>query len=235
MLGCERVESVPRPNNAAVSSSVMNESLIYSHRDDCTLSARLASGDRQALELLLDRNRDRLKRMLLVRLTPDLAARMDASDIIQEAFLQAAINADNYEHHPDRSFYLWIRKIAENKLLEAHRRHVGAAKRDLHRERHLHDSPGSISSASLAGLFLASSGSGPLSKVMRAEARQMIQRALSEMGDVDREVLVLRHFEQLSLSEVGDVLELSKSGAAKRYRAAVERLRSVIEQFPGFL
>ena len=221
--------------DAGLNIPTMNRSLLHDQDDEEALSARFASGDRQALETLLGRNRDRLKKMVLIRLTPDLAARIDGSDIIQEAFLQAAIHADNYEHDPERPFYLWIRKIAENKLLEAHRRHVGAAKRGVHRERNLHDRRATISSASLAGFFVASSGSGPLSKAMRAEVKQMIQQALDEMDDIDREVLVLRHFEQLSLSEIGDVLELSKSGAAKRYRIAVERLRMVVEKFPGLL
>ena len=221
-------------HDAGPPTATMNQ-LADQRDDDSALSRRLASGDREALESLLRNNRERLKKMVMLRLSPDLAARVDGSDIIQEAFLQAALHCEGYDHDPERPFYLWIRKITENKLLEAHRRHVGAAKRGVYRETGFPDSRASVDSQSLAGLFVDSSGSGPLSRVMRAELRGMIQEALEEMDPVDREVLVLRHFEQLSLSEIGAVLNVSKSGAAKRYRVAVERLRGVVERIPGLL
>lgn len=203
--------------------------------DDEMLSSRFASGDHDALNVLLSRSRGRLKRMVLVRMPPQLQARVDASDIIQEAFLQAARSAGDYVHAPNRTFYAWIRKITKNKLLEAARAHLTTEKRRVFRETAIPHSVASISSESLAGFFVDSSASGPLSKVMRRELQQLIQEELESMRDADREVLVLRHFEQMSLSEIGETLEISKSGAAKRYRIAVERLRVVIERFPGLL
>ena len=195
---------------------------------DENLSQRLAQGDRDALSLLLSRNRDRLKRMVMLRMSPALLKRMDGSDVIQEAFLQASVHAETYQHDEERPFYLWIRKIVENKLLEMQRHHL-RAKRDMQREVGQPTGRAQVSADSLAGFLIESSGSGPLSKVMRLELRAAVQEAIEAMDPVDREVLVLRHFEQLSLSEIADVLGISKSGAAKRHRVAVKRIHNVME------
>ena len=198
--------------------------------DDETLSFMAASGDRDALDVLLSRNRNRLKTMVVLRMPPQLHHRVDGSDVIQEAYLQAARNVAGYVHDPNRPFYFWIRKIVENKLSEVTRTHLCAEKRSISRE----SSP-SVSSASLAGFFVDSSRSGPLNKIMLRELQQLIREELESMQEADREVLTLRHYEQLSLSEIAEILGLSKSGVAKRYRQAIKRLRSVIERFPGLL
>ena len=206
-----------------------------SHERQLELSSRLSGGDRAALEQLLASNRDRLKRMVALRLAPELGRRVDESDIVQEAFLQAALNVDNYRHDPERPFYLWIRKITENKLIEAHRKHVKAGKRGLHREKSIDEPRVDVSSAVLANVLVDSSVSGPITKVIRSEAQQLLRNQLDELEEVDREVLVMRHFEELSLSEIGAELGMTKAGAAKRYRKAVERLRVVLDQYPGLL
>ena len=203
--------------------------------DDETLSFRVAAGDRDALNLLLSRNRTRRKRMVMLRMPTQLQARVDASDVIQESFLQAVRGAATYVHDPDRPFYAWIRKVTENKLAEIARMHLAVEKRDVNREIFPAELNPGISSAFIAGFFVDSSHSGPLSKVMRRELQHLIQEELESMQESDREVLVLRHFEEMSLSEIATVLKISKSGAAKRYRTAIQRFRVVFEQFPGLL
>ncbi|MEZ6121458.1 MAG: sigma-70 family RNA polymerase sigma factor [Pirellulaceae bacterium] len=198
------------------------------------LSRSVAAGDCQSLDLLLSLYRERLKKMVVLRLSPELSRRLDGSDIIQEAFLQAAMNIDGYVHDPERPFYLWIRKITENKLLEAHRRHIVASKRGVYRELNPRDSRAMVSSASFASFFI-DNGSGPADRAMSAELQEIVQAELEAMDEIDREVLVMRHFEQLSLPQIATVLGLSKSGAAKRYRRAVESLREVFATVPGVL
>ncbi|MCA9071139.1 MAG: sigma-70 family RNA polymerase sigma factor [Planctomycetaceae bacterium] len=201
-----------------------------------SLSQRVANGDTDALQSLFRGCRARLKQMIQLRISQQLQRRVDASDIVQEALLQAAVNIDDYKYDPDRPFYLWIRKIAENKLIEAHRRHFLAAKRDARKELAIPpEQPLSVNSNSLAKQLLIGGGSSPASKAIKAEARQMIHEGLDELEPVDREVLVLHHFEQLSMSEIGLVLGISKSGASKRYLKALDRFREILEKVPGLL
>lgn len=203
---------------------------------EAALAQRVSEGDAEALQSLLQRCRARLKQMVQLRISQQLERRVDASDIVQEALLQAAMNVGDYQYDPTRPFYLWIRRIAEHKLIEAHRRHFVAAKRDVRKEVDaLPNEPLSVNSHSLAKHLIISSGSSPPSKAMKAEAREMIQNGLDALEPVEQEVLVLHHFEQLSMSEIGQVLGISKSAASKRYLKALDRFRDVIQKVPGLL
>jgi len=176
---------------------------------------------------LLGEYRPRLRRMVQARLDPRLRGRLDASDVLQEAFVEVTERLDDYRASPKLPFFLWVRFLTGQKLLELHRRHLGAAKRDVRRE-----APGEApfpeaSSISLVGL-LRSQGTSPSSAAMRAETAEHLRRALDRMNRVDREVLVLRHFEQLTNDETALVVGLSKSGASLRYLRAAKRLKEAL-------
>ncbi len=185
------------------------------------------AGDSQAISQLLSLHRQRLKSMVRLRLSPQLQSRVDESDILQEAFIDAARKLKDYAANPQLPFYLWLRNLAGLKLLEAHRRHTGTDKRDATREISIHGGCPEASSVLLAG-HLCAGISSPSQQAMKNELRIEIHQALETMDAVDREVLVLRHFEQLSTAETAQVLGLSKSAAGSRYLRALDRLRDFL-------
>lgn len=177
---------------------------------------------------LFDRVKPRLERMIVVRLDPRVRRRVDASDVLQETFLEASRRLHEYRTEGPLSFYLWVRQHAAQKLAEFHRRHLGASRRDAGRE----VTPGSVpaaSSASLAGCFV-DPGRSPSQAAAQAEVLERVQRALEGMEALDREVLALRYFEELSNEDTAAVLGISPSGAKKRHLRALQRLRAELPE-----
>jgi RNA polymerase sigma-70 factor, ECF subfamily len=193
-----------------------------------------AAGEEGALRELFSRHRDRLKRMVHLRLSRRLAGRVDDSDVLQEAYLDAARRLDEYVRQPALPFFLWLRHLTALKLAEVHRRHLGTQLRDADREVTLHRGGLPLAdSVSLAAQLLATLTT-PSQAVIKAETRLLVQEALNSMDPIDREVLALKHFEQLSTAEIAEVLGLSKAGAGSRYLRAIKRLREILSQIPGF-
>jgi len=191
---------------------------------------RAGQGDRRALNELFDRYRGRLKRAIQLRLNPRLASRVDDSDVLQEAYLEVSRHLAEYLREPAMPFYLWLRHIAMQKLVAAHRTHLGAQMRDAAREVSLQAGAGlRASTASLAARLVVRLTS-PSQAAMRAELRAQLEDALNRMNEIDREVLVLRHFEQLSNAETAQVLGIQESAASKRYLRALERLHQILTE-----
>ncbi|MFO0810022.1 MAG: sigma-70 family RNA polymerase sigma factor [Gemmataceae bacterium] len=198
------------------------------------LLRRASGGDEAACATLFSRYRDRLKRMVHLRLSRRLQGRIDDSDVIQEAYLDAGRRLAEYAADPKLPFFLWLRHLTGLKLAEVHRRHLGAQLRDADREVTLHRGGlPEADSVSLAAQLLGSFTT-PSQAAVKAERRLAVQEALNAMDPIDREVLALKHFEQLSTSEIAEVLGLSKAGAGSRYLRAIKRLRDLLEQVPGF-
>ena len=195
---------------------------------------RLGEGDPQALALLLARYRDRLCRMVKLRLDRRLQGRIDASDVLQEAYLDAASRAAEYAANPTMPFFLWLRILTGQRLLMIHRQHLGAKMRDAGQEVSLYRGAlPQASSVSLAAQLLGRMTSPSLAAV-RAEMQLKLQEALNSMDPMDREVLTLRHFEELSNNETAAVLGIQKSAASNRYIRALKRLKEVLASVPGF-
>jgi RNA polymerase sigma-70 factor, ECF subfamily len=195
---------------------------------------RAAAGDEQALRGLFDLHRDRLKRMVHLRLSRRLAGRVDDSDVLQEAFVEVARKLPEYVQAPRLPLLLWMRHLTALKLTEVHRRHLGTQLRDADREVTLHRGGLPLAdSVSLAAQLLGTLTT-PSQALIKAETRMLVQEALNGMDPIDREVLALKHFEQLSTTEIAEVLGLSKAGAGSRYLRALKRLRAILEQIPGF-
>jgi len=179
-------------------------------------------------------HRDRLWRMVRVRLDHRLLGRVDPDDILQEAFLEATRRLEHFHRDGTSSLFLWLRLVVGQTLVDAHRRHLGTQQRDARREVSIHQGGRfEASSATLAGALIADL-STPSKAVMRAEMAQTLETALDGMAPIDREVLVLRHFEELTNSEVAEVLGLQPKAASIRYVRAVARLKGILEQFPEF-
>lgn len=175
-----------------------------------------------------ERVRPRLERMLAVRLDPRVRRRVEPADILQEAYLEAARGLSEYLEQRPLPFFLWLRRITGLKLAEFHRKHLGAARRDAGRE----ITPGGIpaaSTASMAGYFVDPSRS-PAQSAARLEILEKVENALRELEELDREVLAMRYFEELSNEETATALGLTPSGATKRHVRALRRLRSVLPQ-----
>jgi len=201
---------------------------------DTDLLQRAAGGDETALRDLFARYRDRLKRMVHLRLSRRLQGRIDDSDILQEAYLDVSKKLAEYAKNPTIPFYLWLRHMTGLKLAEVHRRHLGSQMRDADREVTLHRGGlPEADSVSLAAQLLGKLTS-PSRAAIKAETRLYVQEALNSMDPIDREVLALKHFEQLSTSEIAEVLGLSKAGAGSRYLRAIKRLREILSRIPGF-
>jgi RNA polymerase sigma-70 factor (ECF subfamily) len=193
-----------------------------------------AGGDPHALGELWGRYRERLKRMVRLRLDRRLQGRLDPSDVLQEAFLDFARRAGEFAENPEVSFFLWLRTLTGQRLQMLHRQHLGAKMRDAAREISLHRAPmPQATSVSLAAQLLGHFTSAS-AKVARAEMQILLQEALNGMDPIDREILALRHFEELSNAETAEVLGLDPSAASSRHVRALKRLRQVLKSIPGF-
>jgi RNA polymerase sigma-70 factor (ECF subfamily) len=199
------------------------------------LIRQAAAGDRTARDRLFAHFRPRLSRMVRLRLNRLVQGRVDESDIVQEASLEAARRLDEYLADPVQPFYLWLRHIAGHKLIDVHRRQLGAQRRDAARELSLHKGPlPAADSASLAAQLLGKLTS-PSQAASKAEARLKVQEVLNGMDSLDREILALRHFEQMTNVEVAKTLEMSESSASSRYLRALKRLKEEFKRIPGIL
>ena len=202
--------------------------------DPAELIARLRAGDRAALNAMFERHRDRLRRMVEIRLDSRLKARLDASDVVQEAYLEVATRLDEYVRDPNLPPFLWLRLVVGERLMKLHRHHLGAQMRDAGREVSLFrgalagGEPRRGSRRQLLGRYTS-----PTQAILRAERILRLQEALNTLEPIDREILSLRHFEELTAAETARVLDIEESAAAKRYFRALKRLKDVLAAMPG--
>jgi RNA polymerase sigma-70 factor (ECF subfamily) len=196
------------------------------------LLRRARAGDERALAGLITHYRDRLTRMVRLRLDRRLSGRVDASDVLQDAYLEAHKRLPEYGEK-GLPFFLWLRLVTGQKLVDIHRHHLGAQMRDAGQEVSLYR--GALphaTSASLAAQLLGKLTTATQAAV-RAEHKLLVQEALNSMDPLDREVLVLRHFEHLSNDETALTLGLKKSTASQRYIRALRRLKEILSSIPG--
>jgi RNA polymerase sigma-70 factor (ECF subfamily) len=203
--------------------------------DSVALIERARAGDKDALNEIFARHRARLRRMVEMRLDWRLQARLDASDVIQEAYLEIASRLDEYLQNPALPLFLWMRLVVGERLLKLHRHHLGTQMRDAGREVSLYrEALPAASSAALAAQLLGKHTS-PTQAVLRAERMLRLQEAINTLDPIDREVLSLRHFEELTRQETAQVLGIEEGAAAKRYIRALKRLKGVLADMPGGL
>jgi RNA polymerase sigma-70 factor (ECF subfamily) len=185
-------------------------------------------GETAAVERLLASHRDGLRRMIDRRLDPALARRVDASDIVQDVLLEASRRLNDYLHNPAMPFPLWLRHIARDRIIDAHRRHRQAQRRSLDREQPiLLAAFADRSSIDLAAQLLDPEAT-PASAAIRHELERRLEAAVASLDEDDREIILMRHFEQLSNQDVAAVLGLSEAAASMRYLRALRRLRALL-------
>ncbi|MEQ1631366.1 MAG: sigma-70 family RNA polymerase sigma factor [Planctomycetota bacterium] len=191
--------------------------------DESQLIEQLRGGDDSAFAPLFESQRDRLRRMVQFRLDPRLFGRIDPEDVVQDIYLAARqrLYAFRADQHP---LPLWLRLVGQQTLIDLHRRHLGAGKRSAARERVFAHSHG------LSG-FVAGTLTSPSQAAIRDELKQQLMVALESMDEIDREVLTLRHFEDLSNKEVAELLSIGENAASNRYVRALTRLKGLLGGF----
>ncbi len=195
---------------------------------------RLISGDQAALATVFDHHRDRLWKIVYFRMDARMAGRLDPDDVLQDAFVDAAKRLHHYSEETQFTPFVWLRMIVGQTLTDAHRRHVQAKQRDASREtsRPAGGFP-QATSVSLAD-FLSAKITSPSQAIGRTEQNAKLHQAIDSMEPIDREVLALRHFEELSNQEIAEVLGIEQKAASIRYVRAVMRLKKILGELPDF-
>jgi RNA polymerase sigma-70 factor, ECF subfamily len=197
------------------------------------LESRMRQGDQQALAELFSLERDRLWRMVSFRLAAPLLARLGPDDVLQEAFLDASRRLGHYRECPGCSPFIWLRMVVNQTLADLHRRHLGAQRRDAGREVGLWSSPFSQATSASVAIQLVGAFTSPSQAAAKQEMVGIVEQAIEQMDPIDREVLVLRHFEELSNTEVAEILGIEQKAASIRYVRALRRLKEIMAQVPG--
>jgi RNA polymerase sigma-70 factor (ECF subfamily) len=201
--------------------------------DSDQLLERARVGDEEARNAIFARYRQRLCHMVEMRLDPRLQARIDASDVVQDAYVEVMTRLDAYLREPKLPLFLWLRLVVGERLMKLHRHHLGTQMRDAGLEVSLYRGAlPAASSAALAAQLLGRQTS-PTQAAVRAERLLRLQEALNQLDPMDREVLSLRHFEELNRAETAQVLGIAESAAAKRYLRALKRLKATLANMPG--
>jgi RNA polymerase sigma-70 factor (ECF subfamily) len=184
-------------------------------------------GETAAVDQLLDQHRTSLRRMIDLRLDPALGRRVDASDIVQDVLLEASKRLADYVKNPAMPFHLWLRHIAKDHIIDMHRKHRLAQRRSIDKEQSIRPALADQSSMDLAAQFIDQELT-PASAAIRQELQRRLEGAVAEMDEDDREMILMRHFEQLSNQEVATELGLSEAAASMRYLRAIRRLRTLL-------
>ncbi len=196
--------------------------------DENLLFDQALTGDESGVAELFEHYRPRLKRLVLLRMYPQVQARLDASDVLQETFLEMARRLPAYAEDCRMPFFLWLRWLTIERLDQLHRKHLGAEMRTVFRE-FSQPSP-AVPDASIFNI--ASQLAGDFTSVDRNLLKEEVQRkligALEQMESKDREIVGMRHFEELSTDEIAELLQLTRSGVLKRYTRAIRRLRDIV-------
>ena len=212
-----------------------DESEAGSREDDKNALERLRTEGSEMVAELFTEHRERLARMVHFRLDSRLQGRVDIDDILQEAYLDATTRIPHFLKNPSVSPFIWLRTIVGQTLINVHRRHLGAQMRDAFRETTLQSSAfAPATSLSMASRFVSDLTS-PSQAAIRAEVVIQLEEALEGLNSTDREILALRHFEDLGNSEVAEALGITEKAASIRYIRAIDRLKSILRLIPGFL
>lgn len=193
--------------------------------DQLLVGAR--DGNVSAVNRLLDRHRAAVHRMVRIRLDHKIQRRVDVSDVVQDVMLEANRRLQEYLENPVMAFHLWIRQIARDRIIDAHRRHRASARRSVDREQVL-AAQGEDPASVRLGAQLMDPRLTPAAAATQREMARRVEQAIGELGSHDGEIIVMRHYEHLSNQEVAQVLNLTEAAASMRYLRAIRRLRGLL-------
>lgn len=207
----------------------MNQSIWPDGEQTSELLGGAKLGDADAVDDLLDRHRESLRRMIHLRLDQQIKRRIDVSDVVQEVLVEASRRLQDYLANPGMPFHLWIRQIAKDRIIDAHRRHRVSAKRSVDREQPLAPTaPIDQSTIDLAGQ-LCDPQLTPAAAATQRELAVHVQAAIQKLDENDRDIILMRHYEQLSNQEIAAALTLTEPAASMRYLRALKRLRKILD------
>jgi RNA polymerase sigma-70 factor, ECF subfamily len=212
----------------------MEPSMVDNDNEAVELLERMKRGDEHALAALFSKHRERLLRMVEFRLDPRLLGRAGAEDVLQEAYLDAAKRIGHFADETATSFFIWLRMVVTQTLIDVHRRHLGAQMRDAGREMAFRSAPFSQATSFSLAAGLVGRFTSPTFAARRAEMSERLRAALEDMDPIDREVLALRHFEELTNEEAAAELGIQQKAASIRYVRALKRLKELLGGIPGF-
>jgi RNA polymerase sigma-70 factor (ECF subfamily) len=198
--------------------------------DDASLVRQAAGGDAEAFARLVGQHEPRLRRQVRMRLDARLQRRVDVSDVLQEVRIEAHARLHEYVAKPEVPFFLWLRFLTKQRVAQMHRFHFGAQARDARREVRVGGAAGgddASTSVSMAEV-LAADVTSPSDAAARGETERRLREALDSMDPMDREILCLRHFEQLGNAEAAREIGIESAAASKRYVRALRRLKDVL-------
>ena len=198
-----------------------------SQPDTDQLLEQASMGNDRAVDLLLQRHRRRLRQMVALRIDARLSARVDASDVVQDAVTLASQRLPEYLRDRPVPFYPWLRQIAWQRLIDLHRRHITAARRSVTRQQPLEMKLSDRSAIQLADRLVGSATS-PSQTLVRKEQRERVRGALAKSRPGDREILVLLYLEQLSIRETSAVLGITERAVTMRHLRALQRIRPLL-------
>ncbi len=188
----------------------------------------IREGKDGAADRLLERHRDPLRRMIELRMDQKIKQRVDASDIVQEVMIEANRRLQKYLENPIMPFHLWIRQMARDRIIDAHRRHRGSEKRSVDREKAM-VAPGAMDRSTIElAAQLCDAEMTPAEAATMKELQQRFQNAIEELDENDREIVIMRHVEQLTNQDVASALGLSEPAASMRYLRAIRKLRTLL-------
>jgi RNA polymerase sigma-70 factor (ECF subfamily) len=188
----------------------------------------VANGDQAAINQLLNRHRESVRRMIQMRLDHAVERRVDASDVVQDVLLEASQRLSDYLVNPVMPFHLWLRQLAKDRVIDMHRRHRTAKRRSVDRELNLNGPGADEQSAADLATLLRDAELTPAAAALRKELEQRFLSALDQLEETDREMIVMRHFEHLSNSDVATALQLTPPAAGMRYLRAIRKLRELL-------
>jgi RNA polymerase sigma-70 factor (ECF subfamily) len=192
------------------------------------LLAEAARGSPDAVNQLMERHRDALRRMVQMRLDQQIRRRVDVSDVVQDVLVEANRRLADYLARPGMDFHLWLRQIAMDRIIDAHRRHRVSAKRSVDREQPMAIPAGAERSTMELAAQLADGELTPAAAAAQRELVRRVEAALTQLDEADAEIIVMRHYEKLSNQEAAQALGLSQPAASMRYLRAIRRLRQLL-------
>ena len=195
-----------------------------------TLLEAARAGDDDAVNALLEKHRVPVRRLVELRLDRKVRRRVDISDVVQEVMVEASNRLERYLADPSMAFHLWLRHIARDRIIDTYRRHRGSAKRSIDREQPIAPASQPDQSSLEFAAQLCDPQLTPATAAAHRELAEKVEAAIERMNDADGEIILMRHYEHLSNSEIAESLGINPPAASKRYLRAVKRLRELLEE-----
>lgn len=191
------------------------------------------AGDAGAVNRLMNRHRDALRRLVRMRMDRALARRVDASDVVQDVMFEASRRLNDFLREPKMPFHLWLRQLAKDRIIDMHRRHREAQRRSIDREQPLENPQFAGQSSMNLAAQLRDHELTPAAENIRRELKERFLIAIEQLSEDDRDIISMRHFEGLGNGDVAEALGLTSAAAGMRYLRAIRRLRTVLGDSPS--